>query len=445
MDDYPVTWVSWEDAVAYAAWAGMRLPTEVEWMYAATGGERKRFIWGEKYDDIPVERSPRNDRLWEVGHWGDKLAGPFGHQDMALGVWEWTGNLGFFPWVENDEFTKERKDLLREKLLRDTDDPDVKAVHDYWPRWRGDNVVCKGGFFGSVIKSDLRVGLRAPQETLQSLEFLGFRVAKSQRPGLDVATSATQVGYDMSFFGGDIKPNLADQIGIERYELTGENNDKIAGYHAISFVPVTHITEDRANQRKLFEATIEDNRPLVLGTLIVTGKLQSPEIEPGTYTLMYRHGGAPKGLDRAVGEAAKAIKAAGDEGKPDGDWSKTLRTYNITIDDVKAGPVNFIRLNPGGLTVRTAENHYVLRDANGKYSHAFPAPASPAAKSGYENGDATITVEPRPEGHERITIEFGVPKEPKARGSVYTAKLILEVPTDWVGGERWRLPPAKER
>jgi iron(II)-dependent oxidoreductase len=88
----PVTWVSLEDARAYAAWAGKRLPHEWEWQYAAQGTDGRLYPWGNDWraNAVPVPekgralRGPDDSAAHPLG------ASPFNVMDLVGNVWQWT-------------------------------------------------------------------------------------------------------------------------------------------------------------------------------------------------------------------------------------------------------------------------------------------------------------------------------------------------------------------
>jgi formylglycine-generating enzyme required for sulfatase activity len=87
----PVTWVSLEDARAYAAWAHKRLPHEWEWQYAAQGTDARLYPWGNAWNPDAAPK-PETDRMRPRPDQGGKAAGasPFGVLDMVGTVWQWT-------------------------------------------------------------------------------------------------------------------------------------------------------------------------------------------------------------------------------------------------------------------------------------------------------------------------------------------------------------------
>lgn len=88
----PVTWVSQEDARAYATWAGKRLPHEWEWQYAAQGTDMRPYPWGNEWDSmaVPLTDKSRTMRGPDAVDAHPKGASPFGVMDLVGNVWQWT-------------------------------------------------------------------------------------------------------------------------------------------------------------------------------------------------------------------------------------------------------------------------------------------------------------------------------------------------------------------
>ena len=91
-DNRPVTWVSIEDARAYAAWAGKRLPHEWEWQYAAQGTDGRLYPWGNQWDTTAVPEPDKNRTMRgpDPVDAHPKGASPFGVMDLVGNVWQWT-------------------------------------------------------------------------------------------------------------------------------------------------------------------------------------------------------------------------------------------------------------------------------------------------------------------------------------------------------------------
>lgn len=176
---HPVVHVALEDALAYAAWAGLRLPTEPEFEYAARGGvDGARFAWGDEpypagvpHANSWLGRFPYDNRgVGGTAPVGSYTPNGYGLFDMIGNVWEWTSSY-YTPWhvIPSDApVDAGRRVNLLATASAQTGFPDL-------PRR-----ALKGGSFLCSPEYCLRFrpAARSPQAEDTGMSHIGFRCAK---------------------------------------------------------------------------------------------------------------------------------------------------------------------------------------------------------------------------------------------------------------------------
>jgi formylglycine-generating enzyme required for sulfatase activity len=178
--DHPVVHVAFEDAVAYATWAGKRLPTEAEWEYAARGGlVGKPFVWGDEMEPggKPAANTWQGEFPWQNlctdGYERTAPVGQFppngyGLYDMAGNVWEWTSTW-YAPRAEAPKAACCASESPRDH---------VEGSYDpAFPEIRIPRKAVKGGSFLCAPNYCLRFrpAARSPQMIDSGMSHLGFR------------------------------------------------------------------------------------------------------------------------------------------------------------------------------------------------------------------------------------------------------------------------------
>lgn len=117
-EKHPVVLVTREDAKAYAAWDGKRLPTEAEWERAARGADGRRWPWGNEFVEGRCNtKETKINATTPAGQYSPEGDSPDGVGDMVGNVWEWTSSL-FRPYPYDVNDGRESQEAEGWRVLR---------------------------------------------------------------------------------------------------------------------------------------------------------------------------------------------------------------------------------------------------------------------------------------------------------------------------------------
>jgi formylglycine-generating enzyme required for sulfatase activity len=188
--NHPVVQVSYEDALAYAKWAGKRLPTEAEWEIAARGGlNQATYVWGDQLEQ--EGKLPAN--IWDVKKQAFPVVSPkaggavgtssvgtypqngYGLFDMTGNAWQWVAD-----WYRADYFALQAKEYGNSIANNPQGPTSSYDLDDYGVPPNAPKRVIRGGSFlcNEDYCQSYRPSARRGSDPFSPMAHLGFRLAK---------------------------------------------------------------------------------------------------------------------------------------------------------------------------------------------------------------------------------------------------------------------------
>ena len=419
----PVVFVNYTDATNYCEWAGVRIPTEEEWIHSARANKDQWFPWGNEWEAQGRAHTTETGRkkLFNVGSFPGG-ASPYGVMDQSGSVWEWTsGNYSAYPKFKPNKY-KIKKSGGRKETLEPA------------PRWNANQRVVMGGAFQFGLLA-ARVTTRRATPRTETTDGLGFRIAASTVPGRDHADTVWRniVRNSGARKAGETF-DTSESVGIDRYSLkTSEGNRPegyaiIDGYEYAVFVPRNELAESPGGELNRASRIA----PVLFGYLSTTIPFAEPKLDPGNYLVAYRE----KGKVVSAGD-----EAVDDEGGADGEEEPV----EITDDT----PLEF--LSPEQRLLRQidlSEHLIIFMDAEtGEYVASIKTKKAQDQKDNKRTSVTGVTAEQKTvwvgatvkdkvqETHDFLTFDAKVRRTAKSR--IIPLSLRLRVENDTIGSG-WR-------
>ncbi|MCP4094528.1 MAG: formylglycine-generating enzyme family protein [Planctomycetes bacterium] len=441
----PVVSISFLQAQAYCAWAGLRPPTEPEWTRAARGDTEFDYPFGPEFDRNKVSHNatkPSNLSYKLLPVCSMDNASPFGIYDQVGLVHEFTDSRA----TKLDNWKSFSVDFLNDKGKVDN------TIYPA-PDWDSSRILIKGGSYRNQ-ETNCRIDTRIGFERDSSASIIGFRVASSALPVKDSAYLRSQV-LRSSVLGGTPTTilNYQQAIGVEKHSYVnmasveakrGTHDDvsevnlpdtyAVFGPHtSLSLTPIKDPFKHHGHAKlSAIDKTIKKSGLMVAVAALYTDvSFADTDLEAGAYSVVYMPGlkmkdieiwgGWVKGTERVVVEEEVVEESAeAEEGKNDKKKEKKeeAKKFKPSVD------ISGVELIP---TVR----HMLLVNNEGVAVAALPVIGNPAYARDNKVPNEITFREAKAKKGAAIEFEF---KLPSGRGNAYGFKFAI-TPVDDNGND----------